>query len=261
MRNSILSLVAGGATLIAGSASALPMIQFDLLESRFVNAVGGNVLTIDNTFGDPSQVCWGQAGLNPCTKSSGFTYTNSTTPFSENPNDVFALGEFTHYNLPINENASIKSVQLEITGTISAAEDGGPWAAIGQRTFIFDIMHNETLNGDNPCKSSVPDVTDPVNAAGCADEVTMSIASGSEYFTVGLTNFTLEILGVSMSLEDAGNGIFTPTFLSSENAVNSRIIAAQFTATPTTPVPLPAALPLMGAGLAVLGFAARRRRS
>lgn len=257
--------MAAAALGLVASAVHAAEIKFEVIEARFIDAIGGNILQTTppaGAFGDPATIAWGQNGLTPLVESSGYVFDPDDTPFLVPAVDPFQLGLFEHVNRPISSGTSITGVTLEVRATIGARFDPlAPFDPLGERTFAFDIAHNETPNGANPCDSSVPDRSDPVNANGCADEVSFSIAAGSDAFTVGGADFTLDVLGFSVDLADAVNGIFDPTFLSPEGGANTRILSAAFVADPrtTSDVPLPAGMGLlMLGGAALVGLRLRR---
>jgi hypothetical protein len=215
-----------------------------VLETRFDNPVGGNVLDIDNTFqSETAEIRWGQSGLS-LESASGYDFDPRDTPFSEPQDTVFPLGEFTHLNFPISLGTSISSVELFVRATLEV-DSNGDVIDLGESIFEFAIMHDETPNNADPCPHG--DAED--NANGCADQVIIETMSSSDTFTINGEEGTLTILGFSETLEDAENGIFSSEFISPENGENIRILSAAFTAVDAPQVPTPAPLLLVAAGL------------
>ncbi|SFT64127.1 THxN family PEP-CTERM protein [Sedimentitalea nanhaiensis] len=240
-------------TLAAGALSAASL-SFEVLESRFYDAQGGNVRMIADTFAAESRVRWGQDGI-LMSETSGYSYENRVTPFQENENDVFAIGAFRHFNKPINQGTSITSVNMAIRGLVSI--DGG--TAV-ERIFDFQIAHTETPNSGTCAFGGANG--QGVNANGCADQVVITSTEDTDVFQIGDQTYTLNILGFAASRADAEGGLFDSAFLSPEGGVNRRILAASFQVADIAPVPVPASIMLTLSGLGLLGGmgAYRRRR-
>ncbi|MBK0328702.1 THxN family PEP-CTERM protein [Rhodobacteraceae bacterium F11138] len=239
-------------TLAAGAVSAASL-TFEVLESRFYDDQGGNVRLIDTSFDDFSRLRWGQDGL-AMNQTSGYRYENRATPFNENAGDVFGIGNFAHFNKPINANTSINAVNMAIRGSLSV--NGGPAV---ERIFEFNISHDETTNSGSCAYGGANG--QGVNANGCADRVVITTADTSDTFELDGMDYTLNILGFSETLAAAGNGIFSSEFLSAENGTNRRVLAASFQVADVAPVPVPASLVLTLSGLGLLGsIGAYRRR-
>lgn len=260
-----LALATIGAIGLASTAHAASTVQFDTLAARFINPVGGNVLAIDGAATDPAYISWGQNSRTPQPggNSSGYEFDARDAPFAETQDTPFLLGSFTHFNNVIQTGTSISAVQLEIIADISAGLAGDPLTSFGTRSFLFDITHNETPNSADPCGSSVPDPLDPVNVFGCADEVSLSIAQGSQSFTLGDTMLILDIFGFAETEADATNGTFSPTFLSPEGGTNLRYLSAGFVEDVRTfsDVPLPASAWLLFAGVAGIAGLRKARKA
>jgi hypothetical protein len=260
-----LTLAALAAAVLGPSAHAQTAeIQFLALDSRFANPVGGGatveILPTGGSFSDPASIRWST----PIDDGkSGYDFDARGTPFVETPFTPFLLGDFTHLNRPIFEPV-ITATQLLVSAEIGALTGGsGPYTPLGDDgnfLFTFDIFHNETPNNGDPCDSSVPDRSDPVNVNGCADEVTFAVNPFSESFTIDGEILTLNITGFT-----DGDGNFSESFLSKELGDNLRFLTAEFTTFPTPPVeeviPLPAGVALLPLGLAgIAALRARRRR-
>lgn len=252
------ALAITAATAFAGGAQAAS-IEFTIIESRFFDAVGGNVLSIapaGGLFGDPSTIRWGQDGL-ALASASGYQFEAASTPFDELPDTVFDLGLFSHFNNPINAGTAIDAVSFEVRGDINVVDNGNT-TNVGMRTFAFNILHDETSNsaaGNNPANCArQPSIS------VCDDFVEINTAVGSDVFVVDGSTFTLNILGFSQDIADANNGIFSPIFASPEGGTNTRILAATFSQDLPT-IPLPAAGWLLLAGIGALGALRRVRKT
>ncbi|WP_295880301.1 THxN family PEP-CTERM protein [uncultured Thiohalocapsa sp.] len=253
------ALVAAALLPLAGTASAAT-ITMTVLETRFDNPSGGNVLTIDDVFvpdAAPAQIRWGQGALaGDLANASGYEFDPRDTPFSEPEETIFELGNFTHFNFPISLGTSIDSVELFLRAMITV-EDGGEVFDLGQSIFEFAVMHDETPNNAVPC----PYGDDDDNANGCADQVIIETLTTSDTFAFNGRELTLEILGFSETLQDAQDGIFDSEFISPERGENVRILSAAFATVSEGETPVPAPLLLMAAGLfGLFGAQYLRRR-
>ena len=243
------ALAITAATAFAGGAQA-SSIQFSIIESRFFDPVGGNVRFIDTGFTDPAEIRWGQNAL-ALASTSGYEFESVTTPLDAPIDTVFGLGSFTHFNFPINSGTSITGVSFEVRGGLTFIADDSTETAIGERTFAFDILHNETPNVAAQCPGDTPP---------CDDFVSISTALGTDTFHVGDASYTLNILGFATSIANAEAGIFNSVFSSPEGGSNLRILAAEFSQDVPT-IPLPAAGWLLLAGIGGLGALRRFRKT
>jgi len=223
----VMSSVAFGAT-----------VTFNGLASEFQTPIGGANIQYPNGNGytDPTSITWGNGG------TSGYEFNSTNPVFSENVDTLFSLGTFTHTNQAINTGTGISSVNLSVRSDIQFGA-----VNLGVKIFDFLIKHNETPNTSNGC---------------CNDIVSITTLNSTGTFNVGVDVYTLNILGFASNASNAANGIFSPLFNSPEGGSNTRILMASFSAfegqQPPSPVPLPASLPMLLAGLA--GFGALRRR-
>ena len=249
MKRVILVTVAVLATFAAGQASAAPVIEFQLLEARWENPVGGANVTITPPspgFGDPATITWGD-GFAP---DSGYVFDARNTPFSAGPNVLFDLGDFTHNNFPIPLVTSITGVDLRLRGNIEVTNSGGSMQTFLGQEFLFNFAHYETLNGANPCANGGANGVG-VNVNGCADIVTISGLPGDSNFLVDGELFTLNIDGFQIG------GSPVSQFETAENQANTATLRASFRA---VAVPEPGTLALFIFGSAGFGLMGWRRR-
>ena len=94
----------------------------------------------------------------------------------------FLLGQFTHFNWPINASTPFQKVDLTLKTTIAGVN----------ADFLFTLEHDETSNNANPCPY-LPG--DPINVNGCADRVKFPATVPNQTITINGVQYTLQILG------------------------------------------------------------------
>lgn len=214
---------------------------------------------------DEDQIGWG-------TPYAGDAYTSgngqqSAFRFDRMPGDrlvaeentLFNVGVFTHLNNVINQGEYLREAQLNLELEVDI--DGNRFTV--NTAYVFGLV--ETPNYADPCFNEganglmgngapkAGDFSASVNRNGCADRVTlMRNDAFSNSFTAGDKTYAFDLFGFG-----GDNVLWTV-----ENLANMAYLSAQFTVIEdrTPPIPLPAGVWLMLAGIGALAVHKRRRR-
>ena len=193
---------------------------------------------------------------------SGYSFIGSAAGVVETGAD-FDLGTFTHNNFVIRTGTSITGAGLGVAINLMI---GGVSKAVNA---AFNFDHLETVNlpaRGSACANGAANGVG-VNAAGCADRVTIKDnAASQQSFEIDGFLYILEITGFTVA------GQLFSQFWTQENASNSALLRARITLVgpangggegePTpSPVPLPAAGWMVLTGLGALAAARARRKA
>ncbi len=160
--------------------------------------------------------------------------------------DSFDLGRFTHNNFTIL-GGGITAATLSVTITGRLVD--GLASTIFSVTSVFDVMHDETRNNQAVCPYG--------DTPPCGDLITfLTNAAMSETIAFNGSNFLFEASGFIGAFTN-GNSLF-----SDESLRNHAIMQGRLTEVPSpSPVPLPAALPLLAGSIGFVGWIKRRKRT
>jgi hypothetical protein len=249
MSGKVLGLLASAATLAFSATTAGAAVT-----TTITDITGTWTSTVPGVSGQgTNQISWGTP-FPPNTEQSSYVFNAAGTPISFNVNDVFTLGEFVHNNFPITGTTlNSATLQVDIVGSAT----NGATVPINIST-DFSFSHNETINfpNDNSCDATGGGAP-PAN--GCPDVVTAtSNPSDSQTFTIDGAEYALDVTGFQVG------GTTFSDFATDEDTNNPAQLRAQFQqiSEPPEPMPVPATLGLLGAGLVGLGvLTARRKRA
>lgn len=174
---------------------------------------------------------------------------------------VFDLGQFTHFNNPIltpaRGSTSIATAQLSVTVSVQF-EDG----VTREITSTFDFAHLETPNQPRTCANGARNGRG-VNVNGCADRVQATRNDAQ--------STTIEVNGVTYELDITGflfGGQLLEDFWTVERRSNSAVLQAVLRAVdggepppPPAPIPLPAAGWLLLGSMGGLALVRRKRKA
>lgn len=249
MSKRLLAAVATITTLAISGAVSAHQVDMGPFVGEWFNEQGGPSFFSNTGAGNNPQVRWGGG-----TPQSGYDLDLAPPPsvvITQNvpPNTpAFAIGNFTHVNFPVTP-PSITGIDLRISFDIVIDSND-----IGVHDFFFHFDHDETTNNLNPCPYGGNN-GQGVNINGCADRVVVSFLSTSDSFTIGTDVYTFDLLGFA---DNCTRGGISNTFLTMENANNTRELCATVALRSDVTAPEPGTLALLG--LSLMGLILVRRR-
>jgi hypothetical protein len=218
---------------LAAPAAAAP-ISLSSAGGQWANPIGGDNVTQGELFGTDF-VFWG--GLNGY---SGYLFTPTGAIPSITVDTPFALGTFTHVNMPISDNA-ISAIDYTLSFTLSGLAS--------PVSVTLHFLHDETYNDPETCFAG--------SVSLCDDIVTASLPLGPLVMPGNSEMQSFALLGFSGD----GGATFNTQFFSPERGSNTAMLYGLVSSEPIDAQnPEPTTVLLLGTGLAAVVFARRRSR-
>jgi len=226
---SLFQLSTASAALVFGIAPQAGAISLSLSSGSWNQPVGGSGI-VYQTVGSENQVRWGTPSDGGGTsQKSGLGFTG-VGPSTFGLGEIFQVGQLRHFNNGILLGTQASAVNLSLSLDLDDP--------VTTQFFNFNLQIDETPNEVGTCAYFS---IDP-----CADKISLSEASMSNQFSVAGIDYTLQLLGFSLT----PGGVPINEFISQEGGTNQALLFAKVTA---EQVPEPATV----AGTALWLLAAR----
>jgi hypothetical protein len=224
----LFKLSTASAALVFGIAPQAGAISLNLSSGNWNQPVGGSRI-VYQTVGSETQVRWGIPHYGGGTSlKSGLGFTG-VGPSTFGLGEIFQVGQLRHFNNVVSGGTAAFAVNLSLFLNFDNP--------VGTQSFNLNLEIDETTN-EGTC--------DYFSTTPCADKISISETSLSNKFSVAGINYTLQLLGFSLTPED----VPINEFISQEGGTNQALLFAKVT---PQPVPEPATL----AGTALWLLAAR----
>jgi len=228
---SLFKLSTASAALVFGIAPQAGAISLNLSSGSWNETVGGSGI-VYQTVASETQVRW---GIPPdgggTSQKSGLGFTG-VDPSTFGLGEIFQVGQLRHFNNVVSGGTAASAVNLSLFLNFD-----NPMAT---QSFNLNLQIDETPNGGSCAYFSI---------TPCADKIYISETSLSNQFSVAGIDYTLQLLGFSLT----PGGVPINEFISQEGGTNQALLFAKVTAAEPEPVPEPATL----AGTALWLLAAR----
>jgi len=228
---SLFKLSTASAALVFGIAPQAGAISLNLSSGSWNQPVGGSQI-VYQTVGSETQVRWGTPAYGGGTsQKSGVGFTG-VGPSTFGLGEIFQVGQLRHFNNAISGGTAASAVNLSLYLNFDNP--------VATQSFNLNLQIDETPNGGTCAYFSI---------TPCADKISISETSLSNQFSVAGIDYTLQLLGFSLT----PGGVPINEFISQEGGTNQASLFAKVTAAGSEPVPEPATV----AGTALWLLAAR----
>jgi hypothetical protein len=228
---SLFKLSTASAALVFGIAPQAGAISLSLSSGSWNQPVGGSEI-VYQTVGSETQVRWGIPFYGGGTsEKSGVGFTG-VGPSTFGLGEIFQVGQLRHFNNAISGGTAASAVNLSLSLNFDNP--------VATQSFNLNLQIDETPNGGTCAYFSI---------TPCADKISISETSLSNQFSVAGIDYTLQLLGFSLT----PGGVPINEFISQEGGTNQASLFAKITAVEPEPVPEPATV----AGTALWLLAAR----
>ena len=229
---SLFKLSTASAALVFGIAPEAGAISLNLSSGSWNQPVGGSEI-VYQTVASETQVRWGipfDGGGTSLKSGLGFT---GVGPSTFGLGEIFQVGQLRHFNNAISGGTAASAVNLSL---FLSFDD-----PVATQSFNLKLEIDETTNELGTCAY--------FSITPCADKISISETSLSNQFSVAGIDYTLQLLGFSLT----PGGVPINEFISQEGDTNQALLFAKVTAAEPEPVPEPATV----AGTALWLLAAR----
>lgn len=228
---SLFKLSTASAALVFGIAPQAGAISLNLSSGSWNETVGGSGI-VYQTVASETQVRWGipfDGGGTSQKSGLGFT---GVGPSTFGLGEIFQVGQLRHFNNVISGGTAASAVNLSLSLNFDNP--------VATQSFNLNLQIDETPNDGGCAYFSI---------TPCADKISISETSMSNQFSVAGIDYTLQLLGFSLT----PGGVPINEFISQEGGTNQASLFAKITAAEPEPVPEPATV----AGTALWLLAAR----
>lgn len=228
---SLFKLSTASAALVFGIAPQAGAISLNLSSGTWNLPVGGSGI-VYQTVGSETQIRWGIPFYGGGTsEKSGLGFTG-VGPSTFGLGEIFQVGKLRHFNEVISGDSAASGVNLSLFLNFDDP--------VATQSFNLNLQIDETTNEGTCAYFSI---------TPCADKISISETSLSNKFSVAGIDYTLQLLGFSLT----PGGTPIKEFISQEKGTNEALLFAKVTAVGPEPVPEPATV----AGTALWLLAAR----